>query len=141
MRSSLSLGFSLLRSLWVCFVVALAWGRVLGARDDHYPLLTLPRVYQEVDNSPLGARDHSISSLFGMIDVHQKILSPADGPRSHFVPVSSTYARGALKRFGWGGLLLAFDRLMRENEEEWVYPPGERDGMVVKSDPIPQPGT
>ena len=36
-----------------------------------------------------------------MIAFHQKIISPADGPRSHFVPSSSQYTLDAMRRYGF----------------------------------------
>ncbi|MEC7839993.1 MAG: membrane protein insertion efficiency factor YidD [Chlamydiota bacterium] len=81
--------------------------------------------------------------LFGtfaetMIGFHQKIVSPADGPRSHFYPSSSQYTKEAMRKYGFfKGFILGCDRLMRENPEEWVYPtttlPG---GIVLKYDPV-----
>lgn len=53
---------------------------------------------------------------------HKKVISPADGPRSHFRPNSSQYAIDAIERYGfWHGFLLGCDRLMRENPEPWIY--------------------
>jgi len=81
--------------------------------------------------------------LFGtfaetMIGFHQKIISPADGPRSHFYPSSSQYTKEAMRKYGFfKGYILGCDRLMRENPEDWVYPtttlPG---GIVMKYDPV-----
>ena len=78
------------------------------------------------------------SVFHALIDFHQRVLSPADGPRSHFAPVSSTYARGALFRFGFAGLTLVFDRLLRENDQLWAYKV-ERQGdeSFAKLDPVP----
>lgn len=78
------------------------------------------------------------SPLVRFIDFHQSIISPADGPRSHFVPVSSTYARGALRAFGLPGLTLIFDRLLRENQQAWVYQVKRLpEGVFAKLDPVP----
>lgn len=70
---------------------------------------------------------------------HQTILSPADGPRSHFYPSSSEYAKRAINHWGTqDGLLLTFDRLMRENNEPWVYPVAELPSKIrLKYDPAP----
>lgn len=78
------------------------------------------------------------SAFNSLIDFHQKVLSPADGPRSHFAPVSSTYARRALSQFGFAGLTLVFDRLLRENDQLWVYKVVRQgDGSFAKLDPVP----
>src|SRR5437868_3524026 len=36
-----------------------------------------------------------------MISFHQNVISPADGPRSHFLPSSSQYARDAIRKYGF----------------------------------------
>ena len=74
-----------------------------------------------------------------MIRFHQKILSPADGPRSHFYPSSSQYTLEAIQKYGFfKGFYIGCDRLIRENNEKWVYlhllTP---DGHTLKLDPIP----
>lgn len=67
---------------------------------------------------------------------HQNILSPADGPRSHFRPTSSRYMLLAMKRHGFlKGYLMGCDRLLRENKEEWVYRKISIDGILYKWDP------
>lgn len=70
---------------------------------------------------------------------HQEIISPADGPRSHFFPSSSQYTLEAMRRYGFfRGFVLGCDRLMRENPDPWVYktiflPNGEE----IKYNPVP----
>ena len=50
------------------------------------------------------------------------VISPADGPRSHFIPSSSQYTYDAISRYGFfKGFILGCDRLMRENNDPWVY--------------------
>jgi putative component of membrane protein insertase Oxa1/YidC/SpoIIIJ protein YidD len=71
-----------------------------------------------------------------VIDFHQKILSPVDGPRSHFRPTSSQYMRLAMYNYGFiKGFLMGCDRLLRENNDDWVYRKVEIDGQVYKYDP------
>ncbi len=56
------------------------------------------------------------------IRFHQEIISPADGPRSHFIPSSSQYTLDAMQKYGFfQGYLMGCDRLMRENDDPWVY--------------------
>lgn len=72
------------------------------------------------------------------IRFHQEVISPADGPRSHFYPSSSQYTKNAMKKYGfYWGWVIGCDRLMRENSEEWIYPtiPGELGSLKV--DPVP----
>jgi len=67
---------------------------------------------------------------------HQNILSPVDGPRSHFRPTSSRYMLLAMRRYGFiKGYIMGCDRLLRENKEEWVYRKVVIDGEEFKWDP------
>lgn len=74
-----------------------------------------------------------------LILFHQRVISPADGPRSHYIPSSSSYALQAIRRYGFiQGFLMGCDRLLRENDETWIYRHiTTRDGDVLKLDPIP----
>lgn len=69
---------------------------------------------------------------------HKKVISPADGPRSHFRPNSSQYTIDAIERYGfWHGYLLGCDRLMRENPEAWIYPTLlVENHWITKWDPV-----
>lgn len=73
------------------------------------------------------------------IRFHQEIISPADGPRSHFIPSSSQYTLEAMKKYGFfQGYAMGCDRLMREDAEEWVYRTTyDADGRKMKWDPVP----
>lgn len=72
------------------------------------------------------------------IRFHQEVISPADGPRSHFIPSSSQYALDAMKKYGFfQGFTMGCDRLMRENEDEWVYRKCMEAGTPMKWDPVP----
>ena len=71
---------------------------------------------------------------------HQNVLSPADGPRSHFRPTSSRYMLLAMRRYGFlKGYLMGCDRLLRENNEAWVYPTVLIDRKLFKWDPTFSP--
>jgi hypothetical protein len=73
-----------------------------------------------------------------MIKFHQDVISPADGPRSHFLPSSSQYTLEAMRKYGFfKGYMMGCDRLMRENDEAWVYPTGPNSsGLLMKLDPV-----
>ncbi|SCA64213.1 Uncharacterized protein SCG7086_CQ_00040 [Chlamydiales bacterium SCGC AG-110-P3] len=73
-----------------------------------------------------------------LIAFHQNVISPADGPRSHFRPSSSQYALDAIRKYGFfKGFAMGCDRLMRENDEVWVYRIGcLPDGSSIKLDPV-----
>jgi putative component of membrane protein insertase Oxa1/YidC/SpoIIIJ protein YidD len=67
---------------------------------------------------------------------HQKVLSPADGPRSHFRPTSSRYMQLAMQRYGFfKGYIMGCDRLLRENKDKWIYQTITIDGTEYKFDP------
>lgn len=71
-----------------------------------------------------------------IIRFHQEVISPVDGPRSHFRPTSSRYMQLAMQRYGFiKGFIMGCDRLLRENDEEWVYRTVEIDGQIFKYDP------
>ena len=71
-----------------------------------------------------------------VIRFHQEVLSPVDGPRSHFRPTSSRYMQLAMQRYGFlKGYLMGCDRLLREHDEEWVYRTIQVDGKTYKFDP------
>lgn len=68
---------------------------------------------------------------------HQNVLSPVDGPRSHFRPSSSSYMLQAMQKHGFLiGFFMGCDRLMRENSDDWVYRKIEEGGKLFKYDPV-----
>ena len=74
-----------------------------------------------------------------MIGFHQEVISPCDGPRSHFIPSSSRYTLEAMRKYGFfTGMAMGCDRLMRENKEKWVYRmTKDGAGKPIKYDPVP----
>ncbi|HEV8051490.1 MAG TPA: membrane protein insertion efficiency factor YidD [Parachlamydiaceae bacterium] len=81
--------------------------------------------------------------LFGkfaevMIGFHQDVISPADGPRSNFIPSSSQYTLDAMRKYGFfRGFTMGCDRLMRENKDPWVYQYTlDGAGDPIKYDPV-----
>jgi len=67
---------------------------------------------------------------------HQRVISPVDGPRSHFFPCSSKYMKDAMLKHGFiTGFLMGCDRLLRENKDPWIYRNVVIDGKLVKYDP------
>lgn len=73
------------------------------------------------------------------IKFHQEVISPADGPRSHFIPSSSQYTLEAIRKYGFfQGFSMGCDRLMRENNDPWVYRKVKTEvGATMKYDPVP----
>lgn len=70
-----------------------------------------------------------------MIKFHQQVLSPVDGPRSHFTPCSSSYMSRAISKHGFlKGYIMGCDRLLRENSDPWVYKTVFIDGERWKAD-------
>lgn len=110
-------------------LVASPWGKDadLVVKTSHCP--------QENKSSSLLAR-------FGVkaIRFHQDVISPADGPRSHFIPSSSQYTLEAMKKHGFfKGYIMGCDRLMRENGDDWVYRhTKDGAGKLMKWDPVPE---
>lgn len=74
-----------------------------------------------------------------MISFHQNVISPADGPRSNFIPSSSQYTLDAMRKYGFfKGFTMGCDRLMRENKDPWVYSLTlDGAGHLIKYDPVP----
>lgn len=73
-----------------------------------------------------------------MIGFHREVISPCDGPRSHYEPSSSKYTLDAMRKYGFfSGFLKGCDRLMRENKDPWVYLKTiDRYGKLSKHDPV-----
>ena len=70
-----------------------------------------------------------------VIRFHQDVTSRVAGS-SHFRPTSSRYMQLAMHRYGFlKGFLMGCDRLMREDNEEWVYPLIQIEGRFFKYDP------
>lgn len=108
---------------------------LIASNQNAHPLKCLARDFCKSSDKIEPFFPHPVTDL---IDIHQRIISPTDGPRSHFLPVSSTYLRACYKRFGALGILLGFDRLMRENSEKWVYRCTEIDNHLIKCDLPPE---
>jgi putative component of membrane protein insertase Oxa1/YidC/SpoIIIJ protein YidD len=87
---------------------------------------------------PAPRRSLAVRTAEHIILFHQNVLSPVDGPRSHFRPSSSSYMMLAMQKHGFfKGFIMGCDRLMRENSDEWVYRKIEEDGKLFKYDPPP----
>jgi hypothetical protein len=86
---------------------------------------------------PVPQRSLSVQIAEHIIRFHQNVLSPVDGPRSHFRPCSSSYMMRSMQKHGFiRGFLMGCDRLMRENDDDWVYRKISVDGKLVKYDPV-----
>lgn len=72
------------------------------------------------------------------IRFHKNVISPADGPRSHFKPNSSQYTLDAMENYGFFvGVTYGCDRLMRENNDPWIYKKVPGVYMPMKWNPVP----
>ena len=70
-----------------------------------------------------------------LIRFFQVYISIIDGPRSSYYPTSSQYALDAIRKYGvLKGIALGCDRLIRENEDPWIYPITCRYGVPRKLD-------
>ncbi|HSX03290.1 MAG TPA: membrane protein insertion efficiency factor YidD [Rhabdochlamydiaceae bacterium] len=66
---------------------------------------------------------------------HQNVITQIDGPRSHFRPSSSQYMKLAIQKYGFlKGFIMGCDRLLRENEDPWIYRTTLSDGKLFKWD-------
>lgn len=93
--------------------------------------LKMPQKEQIVRKSGIGVRIAN-----AIIRFHQTVITRVDGPRSHFRPTSSRYMQLAMQRYGFmRGFVMGCDRLLRENDEEWVYNTIEVNGRTFKYDP------
>ena len=94
--------------------------------------------YAPEHTSPKALRSSlSVRAAEHIIHFHQNVLSPVDGPRSHFRPSSSSYMMQSMQKHGFlRGFLMGCDRLMRENGDDWVYRKIEVDGKLMKYDPV-----
>lgn len=102
------------------------WGK---DADLHY---RTPEQTKQTSLSILG------EGMENLIWFHQNIISPVDGPRSHFKPSSSNYMMQAIRKHGFfKGYIMGCDRLLRENEDAWVYRTALIDGKIWKTDPPP----
>lgn len=102
------------------------WGK---DEDLHFP--------QQPSPPPLVASSPAARTTYALIAFHQKTLSPVDGPRSHFYPCSSYYMKFAIQKYGFfTGFCMGCDRLLRENEDPWVYKTIEVGGKLLKYDPV-----
>jgi len=75
----------------------------------------------------------------GTIAFHQNLLSPAAGPQSHYKPSSSQYMLESIRKYGFFlGFPLGCDRLLRENEDPWIYSRiDDGTGATLKWNPVP----
>lgn len=74
-----------------------------------------------------------------LIGFHQTVITPIDGPRSNYLPSSSQYTLDAMRKYGFfKGFSMGCDRLMRENDDPWVYPKVyDVHNYPMKYDPVP----
>lgn len=84
---------------------------------------------------------HGPLQVFGeaCVRFHQDVISPCDGPRSHYLPSSSQYTIEAMQKYGFFmGVAMGCDRLMRESDDKWIYRTRRSPtGMLMKYDPVP----
>lgn len=92
------------------------------------------RIQKPIETPPEPSIAASVADA--IIRFHQEVISPVDGPRSKFRPTSSRYMQLAIQRYGFlKGVIMGFDRLIRENDEKWVYRTVVIDGQIYKFDP------
>jgi len=93
--------------------------------------------YNIAEETPKPDHSAAVKIARQIILFHQNVLSPVDGPRSHFRPSSSSYMLQAMQKHGFfTGFVMGCDRLLRENNDEWVYRKIEENGKLFKHDPV-----
>lgn len=93
-------------------------------------------ILKDQEKAPLQTESTAVFISKKIILFHQRVLSPVDGPRSHFYPCSSRYMKMAMTQHGFiQGFLMGCDRLLRENKDPWVYRNVIIDNKLVKYDP------
>lgn len=127
---------------WSYFLFAMSWVAVIGLQADPWGK-DADLVKNRMETSCSGKKqcETPILGRFAemMIHFHQNVISPADGPRSHFIPSSSQYTLDAMRKYGFfKGFGMGCDRLMRENKDPWVYRTTlDGAGNMIKYDPVP----
>ncbi len=73
-----------------------------------------------------------------LIGFHHNVITPIDGPRSNYLPSSSQYTLDAMRKYGFFiGFTMGCDRLLRENDDLWMYPKvTDIHGYPMKYDPV-----
>ncbi len=88
-------------------------------------------------STPPQRRNPLSQAAESVILFHTHVISPADGPRSHFRPTSARYMLLAMRQYGVvKGYLKGCDRLLRENSDPWVYRIIVIEKNKYKYDPI-----
>jgi putative component of membrane protein insertase Oxa1/YidC/SpoIIIJ protein YidD len=124
--------------LFLCFVMVFSTADSMPGYEDPWgkdsDLVEPPA--SRIPPMPSGKSGLFVKMAEKVIWVHTDIISPVDGPRSHFRPTSSRYMLLAMKRHGFvKGFLMGCDRLLRENKDPWVYRTCTIDGIEYKWDP------
>ncbi len=69
-------------------------------------------------NVELTIHSSPIQTIFLVLNFYRKGISPNDFTACPFIPSCSRFMEESIESFGWVGLLMGFDRLMRDNP--WV---------------------
>jgi putative membrane protein insertion efficiency factor len=112
------------------------WGvdSELVPNDQKYGSLYFKQEKSKREKPPLSLAQKSCRAAIRFFQIY---ISPIDGPRSSFYPTSSQYALEAIQKHGvLKGIGMGCDRLLRENDEKWIYDLTDRYGILRKLDPI-----
>ncbi len=93
-----------------------------------------PASENAVDSGP---RRWAIRPAFWLISFYRNQISPAIGSRCSMHPSCSAYAESAFRHYGWIGLPLTADRLVRESDHVRLQiQPIYVDGRIRYHDPV-----
>ena len=101
---------------FVCF--ATPFGKDADLVKPTKPMTKLKQIEEKDRIEGMG-----VSLSRALIRFHHEVITPIDGPRSHFLPSSSQYTLDGIEKYGFiDGWILGCDRLLRENDDPWIYP-------------------
>jgi uncharacterized protein len=95
------------------------------------PLLLFSESMDDLDNA------YSKRVAIKMIDLYKNNISSTRGSNCPFHPTCSQYCKAAIDKYGLlKGTLMGFDRLLRCNNDQWIYERVYVDGSYKNYDPI-----
>jgi len=113
--------------VWVLFPLLLFLSTPLPA-DPPLPL------FRTTSPSPLPPTTLGVTSRV-LIGIYQRWITPANGPSCTFIPTCSAYTLSAIERYGFWGILMGAERILRDHSRTELYPLRVYDGQLRPYDP------
>jgi putative membrane protein insertion efficiency factor len=70
-----------------------------------------------------------------LIGIYQRWITPANGPTCNFIPTCSAYTLSAIERYGFWGILMGAERILRDHSRIELYPLKVFQGRLKPYDP------